>query len=410
LAFGAGLLAASRNFVEAWSIARSLMEAAQGRSRVDAAMAAGFSLRGMGRGDEAVTLVDRAMAEYAAWDDVTVLTTQVLGSVKTVALLDLGRLDEGDAAAAATIEAATRTGDTAALALALNCSGWSNVYRGRYFTARDCYLRAVSLLGGLGRRGQLRWALIGAFFAVASAGDVPTATRLAAEVDELGLHPATMFDGQLARAHASLLVATGEPERARALLTNTANESAATDDFVTEAACWHDLVRFGRPELARERLGELRDRIDGAWVPLFARHAAAAADRDGNALGEVARQFTDLGAVPFAVDAARGAADAAARAGDQRAASRWSMYAAELATGIEGSRDVSATGLGGADPLTRREREVAELAAQGLASKAIAERLFVSTRTVDSHLLRVYTKLGVRSRTELAGTLTGRSA
>ena len=66
-------------------------------------------------------------------------------------------------------------------------------------------------------------------------------------------------------------------------------------------------------------------------------------------------------------------------------------------------------GLAGADPLTRREREVAELAAQGLASKAIAERLFVSTRTVDSHLLRVYTKLGVRSRAELAGTLATRS-
>ena len=55
--------------------------------------------------------------------------------------------------------------------------------------------------------------------------------------------------------------------------------------------------------------------------------------------------------------------------------------------------------------LTRREREIASLAAGGLSSKAIAERFTLSVRTVDSHLSRVFTKLGVRSRRELAGAL-----
>ncbi|HMX66357.1 MAG TPA: helix-turn-helix transcriptional regulator, partial [Microthrixaceae bacterium] len=56
-------------------------------------------------------------------------------------------------------------------------------------------------------------------------------------------------------------------------------------------------------------------------------------------------------------------------------------------------------------PLTRREREVAILAADGLAAREIGERLYVSRRTVESHLARVYTKLGIGSRAELASLL-----
>jgi DNA-binding CsgD family transcriptional regulator len=59
--------------------------------------------------------------------------------------------------------------------------------------------------------------------------------------------------------------------------------------------------------------------------------------------------------------------------------------------------------------ITRREREIALLAARGLASKQIGARLFISARTVDNHLAKVYVKLGVRTRTELAEVL-GRSA
>ncbi len=55
-----------------------------------------------------------------------------------------------------------------------------------------------------------------------------------------------------------------------------------------------------------------------------------------------------------------------------------------------------------ADTLTHREREIAMLAADGLSSRAIAERLYVSVRTVDNHLGRIYTKLGVSSQAEPA--------
>src|SRR3954453_7188429 len=55
----------------------------------------------------------------------------------------------------------------------------------------------------------------------------------------------------------------------------------------------------------------------------------------------------------------------------------------------------------GVDALSRREREVAVLASRGLTAAEIAGHLFVSKRTVHSHLLSIYQKLGVGSKTEL---------
>jgi len=55
----------------------------------------------------------------------------------------------------------------------------------------------------------------------------------------------------------------------------------------------------------------------------------------------------------------------------------------------------------GPGSLTRRERDVARVAAQGLSAKEIAERLFVGERTVESHLGSVYAKLGVDSKLDL---------
>ena len=51
-------------------------------------------------------------------------------------------------------------------------------------------------------------------------------------------------------------------------------------------------------------------------------------------------------------------------------------------------------------PLTDRELEVLELAAQGLTNHEIAQRLYISVRTVEAHLTHVYNKLGAASRTQ----------
>ena len=57
---------------------------------------------------------------------------------------------------------------------------------------------------------------------------------------------------------------------------------------------------------------------------------------------------------------------------------------------------------GGWASLTPTERAVVGLVSEGLANKAIAARLFISLRTVESHLTHVYAKLGLSLRVQLA--------
>jgi DNA-binding CsgD family transcriptional regulator len=52
--------------------------------------------------------------------------------------------------------------------------------------------------------------------------------------------------------------------------------------------------------------------------------------------------------------------------------------------------------------LTETERQVAELVTAGLSNREVAATMFVSVRTVEGNLSRIYAKLGLRSRTELA--------
>jgi DNA-binding NarL/FixJ family response regulator len=55
--------------------------------------------------------------------------------------------------------------------------------------------------------------------------------------------------------------------------------------------------------------------------------------------------------------------------------------------------------------LTSQEMRIAQLAAQGLGNKEIADRLYLSHRTVQSHLYKIFPKLKVTSRTQLAGVV-----
>jgi DNA-binding NarL/FixJ family response regulator len=63
----------------------------------------------------------------------------------------------------------------------------------------------------------------------------------------------------------------------------------------------------------------------------------------------------------------------------------------------------------GWNSLSETERRVAELVARGHSNKEIAERLYMSHRTVGSHLYRIFPKLGLRSRVELARVVIERS-
>ena len=58
--------------------------------------------------------------------------------------------------------------------------------------------------------------------------------------------------------------------------------------------------------------------------------------------------------------------------------------------------------------MTRREREVAALVAEGRSNREIAEHFVLSERTVETHVSRILTKLGLSSRTQLAAWVLAR--
>jgi DNA-binding CsgD family transcriptional regulator len=111
---------------------------------------------------------------------------------------------------------------------------------------------------------------------------------------------------------------------------------------------------------------------------------------------------------------------AALRRGDQRSAGRERLLEAlELAQTCGSVRleelvrgELAALGTrprrgaaSGHDALTASEARVARMAAEGMTNKEIAQALFVTYKTVDTHLYRAYNKLGISSRRELRAAL-----
>ena len=167
----------------------------------------------------------------------------------------------------------------------------------------------------------------------------------------------------------------------------------------------HDVARLGDPVAVRGRLEVLAGECEGLLVPAYAAHAGALADRAPTGLVEVADRFESIGATLLAAEASLAAAEASRRGGHPRQATALVARAAALTSACEGARTPGLVTSDATVPLTTREREIATLAADRLSSREIAERLYLSARTVDNHLQRIYSKLGVSGRAQLAEAL-----
>ena len=140
--------------------------------------------------------------------------------------------------------------------------------------------------------------------------------------------------------------------------------------LATHAGSYAEAARlFGAAEAVRQRTGEVRYKIYQAdYEALVAtlRHAMDQSDFD----------------IAWAEGAALSTAEAIAYAQRGR-----------------GERKRPSTGWAS---LTPAERDVVRLVSEGLGNRDIATRLFISPRTVETHLTHVYTKLGLASRVQLA--------
>ena len=168
----------------------------------------------------------------------------------------------------------------------------------------------------------------------------------------------------------------------------------------------HAAVRLGRAADVVEPIGRLGADVDGPFVDVAARHARALAQGDGALLAGVADEFEELGADLLAAEAQRAAENAHRRQGRGAAASVAARRVDELLRRCRNPRSPAlelTVPMG--EQLTGREREVALLAARGRTSPQIAATLYLSVRTVDTHLSRVYRKLMIDGRHELADAL-----
>ena len=287
--------------------------------------------------------------------------------------------------------------------------GRTNLLRGRPKQALWWHREQLGLARLLGQRLPAALAASGMMTAAAWLGDEAAMQDAATVWDRSGFDPLgpSMFPGDLARGPAWRLMRAGDLEAAHVLLAAAQDVAAAGGHVAQAAHAAYDRVRLGRPGDVAGPLADLAARDDGPLLAALAAHAGAAAADDPAALEAAAEQCAGLGLVLSAAEAAGSAAAAAARGGDPRRAAALRRRSAAWAEETEGARTPAllAGGSGDADRLTAREREIAVLVAQGRTSKEIAGALVLSVRTVDNHLQRVFAKLGITSRAEVAGAL-----
>jgi DNA-binding NarL/FixJ family response regulator len=262
-------------------------------------------------------------------------------------------------------------------------------------------------------------------------GDPGRAAALAAEAVALSDSIAHEWDRLEARRAAGLAALLArEPKQAvtslAAVWEHTVREGVEDPGaFPVAADLVEALAEAGRLEEANEviaRLGRLADAQQHPWaLATVERSVAVVTLADGYdetaaaGLAEAAAAYQALG---LGFDAARAllVLGRAQRRSKKRAAARQSLEQARSAfdqLGCPGWAGAAAAELdrvsgrraapGGG--LTPGEQRVAELAASGLPNKEVAAQLYLSVYTVEAHLSRVYAKLGVRSRTQLARRL-----
>lgn len=216
------------------------------------------------------------------------------------------------------------------------------------------------------------------------------------------------LDYERSLARGWVAASRGAVGEAIAEVLSAAEKTRATGRFAAEVLCLQTAAQFGDPTTA-SRLRELESLVEGPRVQLAARLAAALRDDDAAVLAELSEEFERLGDVVAAIDSAAHATLAYRRHDKRGSALKCSTRAGALAA-ESGAMTPALRQASESLPLTDREAEIVMLLGEGLSNRAVAERLTLSVRTVESHIYRAMMKTGVDSREELAALLPPKRA
>ncbi|MCA2218375.1 helix-turn-helix transcriptional regulator [Jidongwangia harbinensis] len=217
----------------------------------------------------------------------------------------------------------------------------------------------------------------------AGESDIAVSELLAAraEADALGIHePGARF-----RLDSELAETLIRAERFEAALEIAADHTVRGETRPVMAGVAARIE--GMVAMAQGDLGTAADRI----------RVAVTVHEDSPIPGELGRSLLALSRVERRRRSRRAAQEALERAAEVFTAIGDRCHAGQVATELD-----RLVGRGSSHLLTEVERKVAELLAGGATTRGAASQLFVSVRTVETHVTAIYRKLGVRSRAELA--------
>lgn len=368
-----------------------------------AAFAAGLALPVAGRGTEYEAIAARCRAEQKPTDG---MIRVMVRYCDVLALTHTGQLDQADRRAAEYTQFSSE-GQFLGWAIAKIAAGLVATYRGRFPEAISSIEQALAALNA---ETSLPWRLPGRLLlarAYAALGQTGQAARVLDDATEHTGGHVEVHEPQRMIAKAWLTAARGGERTAAEAARRAAQAAHRAGQYALEAEALHHAARFG-DRTAAKPLAALVARLDGTVAALYLRHATAVADADAQALDAISADFEKAGLILSAADAAAQAVPLHDQAGERRRSAESARRALQLAALCGGAITPAIRSAARPLPLSRREREIAAMIAEGLSNREIADKLLVSVRTVEGHIYRACIKLDVSDRDDLATIVSAR--
>ena len=300
-----------------------------------------------------------------------------------------GEWDNAVAELEAGIGMADEAGETYLLPLGYDIMALIRLHRNDMAGARQAAGAAEAQLAGTGPTNRMYGAMWAPALLLEASGDIAGALATVAGLWDQCVRSGAVVECPVLGADlVRLAIAAGDTARASEVAAVVAGVAAPGDVPSLAGAALHCLG------LVHDDAGLLADAVETYSRGPRPLELALAAEDAGRAMGRLGR-----------LDRARGQLDRAAGIYERLEAARdlarteATMRQLGIRRGVRGPRGRPQTGW---PSLTVTERTVAALVADGLSNPQIGERLYISRRTVQTHVAHIFMKLGVSSRAQLA--------